>query len=393
MLDAIILDIDGTLVDTNEAHVAAWVEAFAGFGYRVAPDRVRVEIGKGGDRLVPSVLGAEAAERDGAGLRELQTERFLARTRTTHFRPFPGVRELFAALSNRGLRTALATSSTRRQLDGVLASAGLDLIALADALVTKDDASSSKPAPDVVTAAVTKLGLSPAQCAMVGDTVYDAQACVAAGVVCLGVTTGAASSTELRAAGARATWRDVADLLAHLDEALALASPGSARLTRAALERLMREALGAAADGLAAGEAPIGAVLALGDGTILSRAYNERCRSGDLTAHAEMVAFRRAASRIPGGARDLVLVTTLEPCVMCTGAAMETGVDTVAFGLRAPADSGTGRVRPPESPDTGMPRLVGEILAAESRSLFETWLRERPNPEQRPYVEQLLALT
>ncbi len=78
---------------------------------------------------------------------------------------------------------------------------------------------------------------------------------------------------------------------------------------------------------------------------------------------------------------------------MCTGAAMETAVDLIVFGLHAPADSGTGRVQPPQSPDNGMPRIVGGVLADESRALLEEWLAVNRNPDQRPYVEHLLAQT
>jgi tRNA(adenine34) deaminase len=106
-----------------------------------------------------------------------------------------------------------------------------------------------------------------------------------------------------------------------------------------------------------------------------------------------MVAFARANGAIPPGARDVILVSTLEPCVMCTGAAMETAVDTIVYGLEAPADSGSTRVRPPDGPDSQMPRIVGGVLRDESRALFEEWLRVNGNAEQRPYVELLLAGT
>ena len=154
----------------------------------------------------------------------------------------------------------------------------------------------------------------------------------------------------------------------------------------------MREALRTAEVGLETGEAPIGCVIARGDGTIIARAFNEMNRTGNKTAHAEIVAFARAAGKAPLEARDLILVSTLEPCVMCTGAAMEAAVDVIYYGLRAPADSGTGRVRPPESPESSMPRIVGDILAAESRRLFERWLERNRGTPQAAYVEQLLAL-
>ncbi len=392
-LDAMLFDIDGTLIDSNPAHTEAWVRAFDRCGYRIAADRVAVEIGKGGDKLVPSVLGEAADRKYGDRLREAQKEAFLAIARKTRLALFPGARELLAELRRRGIRTALATSSGEEHLDGLFASAGIDLRELVDETVGADDAEASKPSPDIVQAAVKKLGLSPAQCAMVGDTVYDAQACRFAGVVCLGVRSGGNDAASLLRAGARGVWRDTADLLAHLDAVLALASPGASHLDSALLERLMRAALEAARDGLAAGEAPIGCVIARGDGTVVARAYNTMAGTGVRTAHAEIAAFQQAAGAIPADARDILLVSTLEPCVMCTGAAMETAVDTVVYGLRAPADSGTGRVTPPEGPDSGMPRIIGGILAAESRALFEEWMRVNGNAEQRPYIERLLQQT
>lgn len=168
----------------------------------------------------------------------------------------------------------------------------------------------------------------------------------------------------------------------------------AAKDAAAALHRaLMREALAVAEAGMAAGEAPIGAVLARADGTIVGRGYNSQNGMRTRVAHAEIVAFLDAAGDAPLDASDLVLASTLEPCVMCTGAAMETGVRTIVYGLRAPADSGTGRVRPPESPESTHPAIVGEVMAAESRRLFERWLEANRGTPQAAYVEQLLALT
>jgi tRNA(Arg) A34 adenosine deaminase TadA len=164
------------------------------------------------------------------------------------------------------------------------------------------------------------------------------------------------------------------------------------RLTRDVQEGLMREALAAAEEGMAAGEAPIGCAIADTDGHIVARGYNEMNRSQNKTAHAEIVTFAKAAGRIPLDARDFVLVSTLEPCVMCTGAAMEAAVDTIVYALQAPADSGTGRVRPPESPESQMPRIVGDVCAGESRQLFERWLEGKRGTPQAAYVEQLLGL-
>jgi tRNA(adenine34) deaminase len=308
--------------------------------------------------------------------------------------------ELLDALRARGLRLALATSASLENLTAIFESAGVgtpDGGALRDrfdALVTKSDVESSKPSPDVVLAAVEKLELAPAQCAMVGDTPFDALSAKRAGVITLGLLSGRLHAERLLlGAGARRVWRDPAHLLAELDEALRLASPSAARLAPELLERLMREALAAAREGMARGEAPIGCVVADGDGTVLARAHNEMNATQNKTAHAEIVAFGRLAGRVPLDARDLLLVSTLEPCVMCTGAAMESAVDTIVYALRAPADAGTERVRPPQSPESQMPRIVGDVLAAESRSLFERWHAEHEGEPQAEYVRQLLAAT
>jgi tRNA(Arg) A34 adenosine deaminase TadA len=162
-------------------------------------------------------------------------------------------------------------------------------------------------------------------------------------------------------------------------------------MNRRLAESLMRDALAAAREGMAAGEAPIGCVLARGDGTVVARAFNEMNRTQSKIAHAEIVAFNRAAGRVPVDARDLILVSTLEPCVMCTGAAMEAAVAAIVYGLRAPADSGTGRVAPPQSPESQMPDIIGDVLAAESRGLFEQWLDRNADSPQAAYVKQLLA--
>jgi phosphoglycolate phosphatase-like HAD superfamily hydrolase len=219
-----IFDIDGTLIDTNPAHVEAWYRAFQRFGFEVSRERIVPEIGKGGDKLVPSVLDPALEERLGDALRAAQKQEFLAVAEREHFRVFPGTEEMLAVCRDRGLRTAVATSSNEKHLGATLASAGLDLRPLVDAVVTKSDADASKPSPDLVVAAVSELGIPAASCAMVGDTVYDGLACQAAGVAFLGVMTGPASEVELLEVGACGVWRDIAHLLSELDRALEIAS-------------------------------------------------------------------------------------------------------------------------------------------------------------------------
>jgi tRNA(adenine34) deaminase len=155
-------------------------------------------------------------------------------------------------------------------------------------------------------------------------------------------------------------------------------------------------ALGEAKRALDEGEAPIGSVLVDAGGAIIGRGHNTMHKSGVVTAHAEMNAFEAAGQRIRPG-EPVIMVSTLEPCVMCTGAAMQAGVTTIVFGLPAPADSGTARVHPPDSPNTSAPRIVGHVGADESRALFYRWLDmhrdDATRDEQRQFIEQLLALT
>ena len=390
-IDGILLDLDGTLVDTNGMHVQAWMHALESRGYRVAADRIAVEIGKGGDTLVPSVLGKEADEKDGSALRKSQPEAFTKIAKQNGIRPFAGARELLESFQKKGMRTVLATSSKMEQVELIQELSGLPFLHLIDEIVTADDVQSSKPHPDAMHAAMMKIDLPPGQCVMVGDTIYDVHSARRAGVVSLALLCGGNSATALLNAGARRAFRDPFDLWQRLDDALSVASPSRLRLTVATMDSLMRSALEQADAGMAAGEAPIGCVLCDGDGRIVARGFNEQNKTQIKTAHAEMVTFARAGGKLPKDANDLILVSTLEPCVMCTGAAMESAVDVILYGLRAPADAGSGRVQPPQSPESQMPRIIGDILAGECRKRFEHWLKSHANTPQAAYVKQLLA--
>jgi HAD superfamily hydrolase (TIGR01509 family) len=224
-----IFDVDGTLIDTNPAHVEAWRRAFQHFGFDIPAERIVPEIGKGGDKLVPSVLGRETEERLGDDLRETQNQEFLAIAEQQEFRVFPDAEQILAECRQRGIRTAVATSSNEKHLTATLASARFELRELADVVVTRAEDQSSKPCPDLVVSAVEELRLPPADCAMIGDTVYDGLACRGAGVSFLGVLTGPATQAELLDTGAAGVWKDVAHLLADFDRALELASLAGAR--------------------------------------------------------------------------------------------------------------------------------------------------------------------
>jgi len=157
-------------------------------------------------------------------------------------------------------------------------------------------------------------------------------------------------------------------------------------------EPLMREALKLARTAIDIGEVPIAAVIAL-DGKVIGWGWNELVAKRDPTMHAEIAAFRDAAGRFPVDAKNLVLVSTLEPCVMCYGAALLSGVSEIAFAVAAPADSGIERVSCPDSPDAQKPSSTGGVLAAEAMELFQYWLDHHPEQDaQRAYIEQLLKL-
>jgi tRNA(Arg) A34 adenosine deaminase TadA len=166
--------------------------------------------------------------------------------------------------------------------------------------------------------------------------------------------------------------------------------------SRSAMRTWMDIALEHARRGMDAGEAPIGCVLVDADGAVIGSGCNTLRESGNPTLHAEMNAFAAAAGRI-ADASHLTLVSTLEPCVMCLGAAMQAGVHVIVYGLQAPADAGTRRVTPPASPGATNPTIVGGIASDECRTLFLHWMKrhsgDASRDEQRAFIRQLLELT
>lgn len=214
----VILDLDGTLVDTNLTHVEAWRRAFAEHGFDVPADRIRPEIGKGGDQLVPALIGKEAAEEHQKALAAAHGEAYTGLAKAARLRVLPGAVELIRGLKDRGVRTVLATSSKPEHLKATFGSCGVDFTELVDEATDAGDVEKSKPAPDLVVAAVDKLGLGKSECVMVGDTAHDATACKRAGVRFWAVACGGCfSADELWAAGAERVWQDPAGLLADLD--------------------------------------------------------------------------------------------------------------------------------------------------------------------------------
>ncbi len=210
-LRAVLLDIDGTLVDSNDAHAHAWVDVLAEAGHEVSFERVRAGIGKGGDKLLPELVGLSDESPEGKKISERRTEIFQTRYMPT-LKAFPRVRELLSALRERGLRLVVATSAKEEEVDKLLEIANVkDLV---QAQTTSDDAESSKPDADIVAAALQRARCAPDEAIMLGDTPYDVEAARKAGVPCIALRCGGWDDASL--GDAAAVYADASDLLAHL---------------------------------------------------------------------------------------------------------------------------------------------------------------------------------
>lgn len=209
---AVILDIDGTLVDSNDLHARAWVDVFEEFGHSVRYDEVRKLIGMGGDKLVPEILGSDdqlEALEDRRG--EVFMEQYMPQVRA-----FPQVRALVERCRASGLKVVVATSAPDEQVGSLLERAGVrDLI---EEATSADDAEDSKPAPDIVQAAVRRSGLEPENLVMLGDTPYDVAAARSAGVSIIALRCGGWEADELE--GALAVYDDPADLLDQFESSV-----------------------------------------------------------------------------------------------------------------------------------------------------------------------------
>ncbi|SFU96984.1 haloacid dehalogenase superfamily, subfamily IA, variant 3 with third motif having DD or ED/haloacid dehalogenase superfamily, subfamily IA, variant 1 with third motif having Dx(3-4)D or Dx(3-4)E [Methylobacterium sp. 174MFSha1.1] len=215
MIRHLIFDIDGTLLDSVDLHAKAWAEAFAAFGITVPADRVRSQIGKGGDQLMPVFVPKERLEREGENLEQFRSDLFKTKYLSA-VKPFPGVRALFERLKAEGHVLALASSGKAEEVEHYQEIAGIrDLV---DVATNSDEAERSKPHPDIFEAALDKLGRPPrGQAIVIGDSPYDAEAAVKAGLPVIGVLCGGFPEAGLSEAGCTAIYRDPQDLLDGYD--------------------------------------------------------------------------------------------------------------------------------------------------------------------------------
>ncbi len=217
-----ILDVDGTLVDTNYHHALAWYMAFREHDLVVPVWRVHRHIGMGGDQFVAAVAGEQVERRRGDQLRAAHGTLYLAAIQTIS--AFEGARELIADLKSSGRAVILATSAQPREVDHYLDL--LDARELVDGWTSSGDVERTKPAPDLVKAALAKLGRNgPSSAVMVGDSPWDVEAARRAGVPTIAVLTGGFSAAELEDAGAVAVLESIAELRERLEDALLAASP------------------------------------------------------------------------------------------------------------------------------------------------------------------------
>ena len=211
MSEATILDVDGTLVDTNYHHALCWYRAFRERDVVVPMWRLHRHVGMGGDKYVAAVAGDDVEERLGDGLRDRWEELF--DEAIDEVVPFEGAREFIVDLKERGLTVVLASSSIEAHLDHFLDL--LEVRDVADAWTMKDDVESSKPDPDLVATALEQAGTRDA--VMVGDTPWDVESAKRAGIETVCVLTGGFGEAELRAAGAASVFDSVAELRRGLD--------------------------------------------------------------------------------------------------------------------------------------------------------------------------------
>jgi HAD superfamily hydrolase (TIGR01509 family) len=209
-----ILDVDGTLVDTNYHHAIAWFRAFRRHFLTPQVWRIHRHIGMGGDQLVAALAGDEVEERLGDSIRDAESE--LYRELIGEVQPMEGSRQLIEDLRDAGNAVVLASSAKEWEIEHYLEL--LDAREIVDAWTTSDDVEQTKPEPDLVRAALEKVGGRPEDALLIGDTVWDVEAAHRAGVETLAVRTGGFSEAELQEAGARDVFTSVEELRKSLRE-------------------------------------------------------------------------------------------------------------------------------------------------------------------------------
>ena len=217
MPQAAIFDVDGTLLDSVDLHALAWHEAMVKFGHDVSFEKVRSQIGKGGDKLIPVFLSAGEQRDHGKEMEEWRGNRFKSEYLPL-VRPFSAVPDLLRRVKDAGVRIAVASSAKKDELDRYLDISGIgDLV---DVTTSSNDVKETKPAPDIFVVTLSKLGVEGGDAVAIGDTPYDGEAAGKAGIRTIGVLCGGFTESSLRQAGCVQVYPGPAALLACFEDSL-----------------------------------------------------------------------------------------------------------------------------------------------------------------------------
>ena len=210
---AVLFDVDGTLVDSNYLHVHAWTRAFAEVDIPVAAWRIHRCIGMDGSTLMSTLTG-DAPKDVQTHLKDLHSKYY--EQTANLLKPLPGARDLLHRVASLGLQVVLATSAPEDEL--TLLRRVLDIDEVLSAVTSSEDVETAKPEPDIVEIALQRAGVGTDEAVFVGDAVWDVEACVRAGLRCIGLLSGGFSRGKLETAGAVAIFKDAEELLHHLDD-------------------------------------------------------------------------------------------------------------------------------------------------------------------------------
>ncbi len=221
MAQAVLVDIDGTLIDSNSLHVLAWLRAFRRVGKEIDGSQILHLVGMGTDTLAPQVLG-EGATEDIERVRQYHGEEYSEKGLIDHAEPLPGAADLLQALKERQLRVALASSGKEEEIARYLAYLGGE--EAVSVIITSGDVSGSKPEPDVFKVALERLD-NPESAVVIGDTIYDIEAARKLDLPCVCVLTGGIKRELLEEAGAAAVYKDAYEVMSNLDAVLGARLP------------------------------------------------------------------------------------------------------------------------------------------------------------------------
>ncbi len=215
MIEALLCDIDGTLVESNWLHAESWQRSFAEIGIHVELDAIRRQIGKGGDDVISTYVSWWRQKAVSAPLKAYRTflveSEYLARVK-----PLPRAKEFLQRLKVAGIRPTLATSASAKDLEAYKKIVGMEQ--LIEEQSSADDTDRAKPHPDIFQATLKKLKLPCEKVLALGDTPYDAEAAGKAGISTIGVESGGWSRSDLLEAGCIEVYKDVAELLERFEE-------------------------------------------------------------------------------------------------------------------------------------------------------------------------------